>query len=1684
MHDIQRTGFGLALLLAVLASPMAVSAPVDAPIVFEHEPNDTPRKAPVVHGPVRLYGELPANDQDGYLWQVSDTDATGLWTLTLAGVPAGLTSAQIFRLHWSDNGQQVTKAEKLYALEVRNAATPVSSPPLLLEPGQYFLGVTRAGGPSAAAGEKAANAYRLALSSGRRVKAKTVPANSAEKPLNLRPGGSANHYTTQADSWVRLTVSPQQAEGTISLQGGTVLGKTLTISVLDAQDQPLAQAKTDAAGRFALPGLQLAAGQYRIRLHGDATPAIRLLSATPGGKPVAGQEAEPNNHADRANLIPQSNGEYTVEGTFLTDRDHDFFRIQLPPSRADDHWKLSLEIPPGQAASVCLKNHQGDTLQCKYRLQQPLMPDLYLTEDAYLIEVKDGKKGSRYRLVLKPQSETREQWESEPNDNWQRAAALGTNRLIKAALTGYDTDTFRFEVPEAGFNWRVQAMGPGLESLAILDGSGTTRQIIRGTQSTRQLRLNRLNLAAGTHYVQVKGKNVEKYRVRVLSTGRIDPQSETEPNDNKTLALPLPWQTTRRSVLNAPADVDYYFFRLGAEQRVELRLNPELPIENALVRLEGAVTETLKPDANGHYLLKKKLPAGKYTLKVRGSPPAPIDYTVSVHPLPYFVDENNANNCQQSAAAPSAQPQIDKTEEANTGNTTSDCVPKTPLPLRAQVTLENASVAAFQPYGQRLNGHLQVENSGTQPLRVQLQTALSEDQWRMTGLPERVELAAGQKKQLPFRLLVPADVPALSAARLYFQLANPAFAPATAAAEVKVSADAPLRHPRWDWGLPKKLLGGFNVAAKAHGGQVLPLAEGDKNRQHEQLIDGIAEVGRGFIFRRQGNQLPAITIDLAGEQPVPVAGFVLDPRGKSGPRRTPLTFAVDLSSDGVNFTPALEAELSPEARPQGFVLDKATPARFARLRIVNKKGRKTTGRIALGEFAVIAQPGWEPGNGHGLNLADPELGGFVAWSHPALSNHRDVAILTEKKDIRDILPPKGKPIEWVVGFNKTRTALIRGLEGVIAEQKGQNKPLEEFQVFVSEHSPVGPWQAIGQWNLRTNPRVDFSQPVWARYVRFLSTQTIEPRHWVRPPETLRIFEQPVGKGYLSILGEWGQGEEKAIREASQGIRLPSTDTGLSKTATTLVPDQPVTGQVQLGQHEAHYRIQVPPGKNTLLLGLQGDPTVRVVLSVHDSSGEKLPLRKENQDLNIQQFSARVSPGQQLQITVREPPRSVAFVWDDSGSMAEFRNSVYRAVTEYARGVRPGQDEANLLVFGGDYLLKDWTGSSRELLTALNEYPRNRNSSNAEDALKRATRGLAGRDGTRAIVLITDAEFPRDDNGLWALFNQVRPRIFTLHVGGNPGIPRQLMRLCPTVNNGHLAIINDTDDMDLAFERARARLRQPAAYTLQAGFDQRQDPGPARLSVLPAKQSSGTGHGNGAVELILDASGSMLQRLNGKRRIDIAKDVLSQAIDSLPGGTPVALRVFGHRRPNACDSALVSPPKALDKEKMKQQIGAITARNLAKTPIADSLAQVADDLKGIGGKKAVVLVTDGEETCDGDPAEVLDQLQKKGFDIRLNIVGFAIGDADLKEKFNQWAELAGGRYFDASNSAQLAQSVQAALRVPYSVFDQHGERVASGTVGGEPVSLPEGIYRIKVDTQPPRVFESVELTGGQQKNVRL
>jgi hypothetical protein len=206
-------------------------------------------------------------------------------------------------------------------------------------------------------------------------------------------------------------------------------------------------------------------------------------------------------------------------------------------------------------------------------------------------------------------------------------------------------------------------------------------------------------------------------------------------------------------------------------------------------------------------------------------------------------------------------------------------------------------------------------------------------------------------------------------------------------------------------------------------------------------------------------------------------------------------------------------------------------------------------------------------------------------------------------------------------------------------------------------------------------------------------------------------------------------------------------------------------------------------------------------------------------------------------------------------------------------------------------------------------------------------------------------------------------------------------------------------------------------------------------------------------------------------------------NQLPPGVPVALRVFGNQ-PDSCDTNLLVPVQPLDPAAMAATIQGIEPVNLVKTPLGASLEQVANDLANVDGPKIVILVTDGEETCGGDPGVAIQSLVDQGIDVQVNIVGFALDDDALRAQFRDWARIGNGSYFDATNAAELDEAIANAVQAPFRVLDADGKEIARGFVGGDPVEVPAGTYTIVVLTDPEQRFENVEVNPGEDIELKL
>jgi len=170
-----------------------------------------------------------------------------------------------------------------------------------------------------------------------------------------------------------------------------------------------------------------------------------------------------------------------------------------------------------------------------------------------------------------------------------------------------------------------------------------------------------------------------------------------------------------------------------------------------------------------------------------------------------------------------------------------------------------------------------------------------------------------------------------------------------------------------------------------------------------------------------------------------------------------------------------------------------------------------------------------------------------------------------------------------------------------------------------------------------------------------------------------------------------------------------------------------------------------------------------------------------------------------------------------------------------------------------------------------------------------------------------------------------------------------------------------------------------------------------------------------VLFIFDASQSMYSKWDGNSRMEIAKELLSNMLDSLDNkeNLQVGLRCYGHQLPvpsyDGCkDTKLEVNFGTNTIPAIKQRL--TTLRPKGTTPIAKALESGALDFPTAtsNSRNIVILITDGIEECGDDPCAVSRLYQEKKIILKPFVIGIGLSE-EYKKNFE-----CVGTFYDARN----------------------------------------------------------------------
>ena len=138
------------------------------------------------------------------------------------------------------------------------------------------------------------------------------------------------------------------------------------------------------------------------------------------------------------------------------------------------------------------------------------------------------------------------------------------------------------------------------------------------------------------------------------------------------------------------------------------------------------------------------------------------------------------------------------------------------------------------------------------------------------------------------------------------------------------------------------------------------------------------------------------------------------------------------------------------------------------------------------------------------------------------------------------------------------------------------------------------------------------------------------------------------------------------------------------------------------------------------------------------------------------------------------------------------------------------------------------------------------------------------------------------------------------------------------------------------------------------------------------------------------------KLKDLSKLDTATETLEAMLEDLPQDINVGLEAYGHHGDKDCSAIeIVSPLQRLDKEAIINKLDLFESEQ-GSAPMAASLRQGGEELSSAQGNKAIVLFSDGKDSCGGDIEEVVSWLKEK--DITVYVLAIDVKEDEVAELF--------------------------------------------------------------------------------------
>ncbi len=187
---------------------------------------------------------------------------------------------------------------------------------------------------------------------------------------------------------------------------------------------------------------------------------------------------------------------------------------------------------------------------------------------------------------------------------------------------------------------------------------------------------------------------------------------------------------------------------------------------------------------------------------------------------------------------------------------------------------------------------------------------------------------------------------------------------------------------------------------------------------------------------------------------------------------------------------------------------------------------------------------------------------------------------------------------------------------------------------------------------------------------------------------------------------------------------------------------------------------------------------------------------------------------------------------------------------------------------------------------------------------------------------------------------------------------------------------------------------------------------------------------GKAVILLDASSSMLLDVEGQQKMGIAKTAAIRFANTIGNTNEVSLMVYGHAgSQNNEDKQLscttieeVYPSQPFEAEKFTKAVANVEAKGW--TPIGNAIKAAREKMAGSSENVTLYIISDGTETCDGDPVAEAKAFAAENANRAVNIIGFDVDQAG-EDSLKEVAAAGNGEYISAKTIDELNNSIKKA-----------------------------------------------------------